>query len=592
MAMIGSFYAPGEWVQPNQRNIGDSLLDLYKMKREIENDRQAQEAAKMEMELKRMEMSRKVEEEKRQKEYVKQIGNLANQYQKTQALPEKVKVPAAPNLAAMFAGAAPGMMGAAGVMNRAMQGSFPQQFATPRMGAEELQRGAALAALQAGDPEKMSAALKLLSPTQTGRTFEEQSALNAQMHEFRLKEIQARGEETVEKLKLLDEQRRVTKMSDREYQTKRDEILHGYRMAVAKYNAESRQDLAEDKPYRYWKDERTGDIWERGPGGWRPAMVGGTAPAPGTTPAPAPGAVPAPMPPSLPPTGQAEPAPGDKVPSMAGAGAPSMDLPPMDNTKAAFEGGRLAGGPGAAPWTTPTGSEGAAPVAEPAPVNRPGQQFNVGKKLASEKDSRPAINALRQVFVKANPVAKVIDGAAQNMALVNKTYDEITSGEGVKTVAQLQLLWNTIKQLDDSVVRDSERQYFLLGIPVREKIENELSRWQSDPNAVSMMPDEYAKALMEAARRGYAATLDTYEMARRKHNSQFGKDYLAELGGDVENLIQPLPSDYRALLRETPQASTDQKIIGTVVGKDGKKYNVFQTPNGPMRSATPIEGGQ
>ncbi len=488
MAMIGSFYAPEEWVQPNQRNIGDSLLDLYKMKRQIEADRQAQEAAKMEMELKRMEMNRKVEEEKRQKEYVKQIGNLANQYQKTQALPEKVKAPAATNLAALFAGAAPGMMGAAGVMNRAMQGSFPQQFATPRMGAEELQRGAALAALQAGDPEKMSAALKLLSPTQTGRTFEEQSALNAQMHEFRLKEIQARGVEAAKKLKLLEDLYNRKEISQREYEMKKAQIEQDWKMDIERFRADTRQDLAVNRPVARWTDQQ-GNVWyQTNDGAVHPAMIAGVAPAPG--------AAPAPMPPSLPLVGQAEPAPGNKVPSMAGAGAPSMDLPPMDATKAAFEDGRLAGWPGAPPWTVPTGPEGAAPasttapVAEPAPVNRPGQQFNVGKTVPKGLTPKQWID----VNLAAKKATKIFTEVQPQFRTLAIQLNDIAAGRRQATGNEMAQVLRA-KLLDPSTgVKEGEvnRWEGLTGF--RNQIENFASQFDGDRN---LLTPQRAQAILQ-----------------------------------------------------------------------------------------------
>jgi hypothetical protein len=68
MPMIGSFYAPSEWAQPNQRNIGDSLLDLYKMKRQIEQDRMAAEESRMALETKKLAMQESLERAKQERE--------------------------------------------------------------------------------------------------------------------------------------------------------------------------------------------------------------------------------------------------------------------------------------------------------------------------------------------------------------------------------------------------------------------------------------------------------------------------------------------------------------------------------------------
>ena len=127
MPMIGSFYAPSEWAQPNQRNIGDSLLDLYKMKRQIENDRMAAEESRMALETKKLAMQGALERAKQEREGQKAFAELmkGQQVQKPAITPGSV-------IGGLTKGA--GMLGdlyqnagqLPSVLTRAMQGSFPQ----------------------------------------------------------------------------------------------------------------------------------------------------------------------------------------------------------------------------------------------------------------------------------------------------------------------------------------------------------------------------------------------------------------------------------------------------------------------------------
>ena len=117
MPMIGSFYAPGEWVQPNQRNIGDSLLDLYKMKRQIEQDRMAAEESRMALETKKLAMQDALERTKQEREGQKAFAELmkGQQVQKPVVTPGSV-------IGGLTKGA--GMLG--NMYLDAMRGSFPQ----------------------------------------------------------------------------------------------------------------------------------------------------------------------------------------------------------------------------------------------------------------------------------------------------------------------------------------------------------------------------------------------------------------------------------------------------------------------------------
>lgn len=69
-------YQFGQWAQPNQRNIGDSLLDLYRMKREIEKDKMDREEARMNLDLKKIAMQESLERAKQEREGQKKLADL------------------------------------------------------------------------------------------------------------------------------------------------------------------------------------------------------------------------------------------------------------------------------------------------------------------------------------------------------------------------------------------------------------------------------------------------------------------------------------------------------------------------------------
>lgn len=134
MPMIGSFYAPGEWAQPNQRNIGDSLLDLYKMKRQIEQDRMAAEESRMALETKKLAMQGALERAKQEREGQKRLADLfENRPQVSPRSAEMYKqgMGTATDMANAAMRAAGNLMGA-GVPNAIpnIQPSFPVQQMT------------------------------------------------------------------------------------------------------------------------------------------------------------------------------------------------------------------------------------------------------------------------------------------------------------------------------------------------------------------------------------------------------------------------------------------------------------------------------
>ena len=200
MPMIGSFYAPGEWVQPNQRNIGDSLLDLYKMKREIENDRMQREKAQMELENERLDRATVLENAKKEREGQKIIQKALADKEVTKqgyTVPSVISglTKGAKSLADFYGSLGTGMQFPAvpqisSALTRALGGKLPS-IPTPSMQGPTT----ATQPVNFRDPAVQSALIRAatIAPSlrpvlddliraYAGRTTEDQAQLNAQMH--------------------------------------------------------------------------------------------------------------------------------------------------------------------------------------------------------------------------------------------------------------------------------------------------------------------------------------------------------------------------------------------------------------------------
>ena len=556
MPMIGSFYAPGEWAQPNQRNIGDSLMDLYRMRQQIEADRMSREAARMDLENRKIEQQTVLENAKKEREAQKIVQKALEGTPATEArttIPSVISglTKGAQSIAGMFS--TPGIFPTSLPQMPSFQSpatpAQPVNFQDPQVQAA-LMRAATIAPSMRPVLDDI---IRTTMARQSGRTAAEQADLFARQHEYRMAELRAKSEDTVERLKLLDEQRRITRMGDREYQTKRDAILQGYRLAVAQFNAETRPMQTD--------------------AGWN--VVDYNAPG---------GPVAQPIRQGTMPSGTGQP---PAVSPTAGAG---MDLPAGSIQTPSAPDVAPSGDYGIGPsgMTDGTSTKPAPTAPEEPPLKQARPPERTGGKSTEEK-----IAGIQKDFRSSFPDAKLMPKKLAAMDKINRTYADIEANPK-DAVAQLQMLWSVIKEQDDSVVKESETKFFLLGRGAEEEFNKTIEWLRANPGEAAVMGPKYARQLMNSVRRSYVANLGAYDSERRRYLSQNSK-LLSSYG--VENpdeVLPPLPSEYQAAYEGTilGAAKTPGTPAGTVTGKDGKKYQVYQTPQGLVRSKTPIEGGQ
>lgn len=580
-----TFYTPGPWVQPNMRNIGDSLLDLYKMKLAREEATRQSEESKMNMELKRLDMQRKLEEEKRQKEFTKQAGNFVNQYQKSQNLPPagtaQKTVP--PSLGAMVAaGGMPGPL--AGVMSNAMQGSFPAPQ-TP----ETLQRNLAMASIQSGDPEKIAAALKLLNPAQSGRTAEEQMAIDNNRNKLKQVVMAQALEDRKAAMDYAQTLRDGTIQGEQKFKMYMAQVNQGFQERMVKLQIASRPDAA---PF-----EMEGLLYSRpAGGGYAPVMVPDVPAAAGAVLPSAP-----PPPPMV--------APGAGASMMA---IPDVQSPGMQNAANVPLPADYGTGPSGATLYSDQTATGTAPLGpESLPTGEPLPQTPTGMHQAR---ATPKVASARQTGILTQkdvlktkqgwtngPVMKGMNQALGDYKKINRLINQINSdAQSGKPIAvnQLGLLWTTIKSLDNSVVRPSEAELFTAADTYAQRLQNAITQFGADSEDVRKLSLAVTNDLARMSRMAYQSTWDAFGTARDEYLTNYAPMFIQSgLIKSPDELVAPLGEGYTPTEEGAPSPATPTQSAlpaGAVLQRDktGKTVGYRVGDQKFYMDGTPVSGGK
>lgn len=562
MAMIGSFYAPGEWVQPNQRNIGDSLLDLYKMKRQIEADRQAQEIAQMDLENKRLERATKLENAKMEREGQKKLadlltpkpvvtGNLTDKYRKGMGTAADV-ANAAMKAAGAFTGTAlpsvqasfPAQGLSQATVNRAQQDA-EVDFENPELIGKLMQIAASTPSMRPVLDEIVKASITKKAQ-KNGRTFEEELALIEAKKGGQLAvqdAITARVTQIVERKAEIAQALQEGKFTQEGALMARKYLLD---LDAELTTIRERARVTPPSPYETAKGTAyQAPIYDTGGRvvGWQMVPY-----AEGTQPQ---------VPPQVqPPTGggQTAPAPGNKVPTMAGPNAPSMPEIPMPTAgmQGAIDSGLMAAAPGTTPGATGTADLGTPPdtATGTPPVQYPVQpRVKPGTVGAYTPEQRAAININKvQNEFRSKKFVKGMDTALFNMNKLNQRYRQYMDRGGIKSIAELTTLFEFIKGLDDSVVRESEISLFKSGQDFINRWKNILSGYTGSTEDVRILGEKFMREIVNESRMGFQARLNTYETLRKQEIQDKAAFYSA-FGRKAEDYYKPLPVAYAIAAR-------------------------------------------
>lgn len=556
MPMIGSFYAPGEWVQPNQRNIGDSLLDLYKMKRQIEADRMVREEARMELENKRLERATKLENAKMEREGQKKLadlltpkpvvtGNLTDKYRKGMGTAADV-ANAAMKAAGAFTGAAlpsaqasfPAQGLSQATASRAQQDA-EVDFENPELIGKLMQIAASTPSMRPVLDEIVKASITKKAQ-KNNRTFEEELAL---IEAKKGSNLAVQDAITARATQLMERKAEITKALQEGRFTQEGALMaQKYMLALDAELATIRERARVTPPtpgtyaqgvgYRTPRYDQNGQVvgWDIAPFG----ISGQPAPAPQTP------AQQAPFSPGQVASGQAGIAPSDKVAKMAGPEAPGMMNIPGTGADANLDVGAATG---AAPLATATPDLAAEekwpvqPAAKPAGASKYTPEQTAAMALTKEQN-----NFRGRKFVRS------MDTALFQMNKLNARYKEYLQKGGVKSIQELTTLFEYIKGLDDSVVRESEISLFKRGQDWLTDWGNTISRFRGSPEQVRIMGDQFMREIVRESRMGFQERINTYETLRKDEMAAKAPIFKS-FNQNPEDYYKPLSPLYLAAAR-------------------------------------------
>lgn len=553
-------YQFGQWAQPNTRNIGDSLLDLYRMKREIENDKMAREEARMNLDLKKIAMQESLERAKQEREGQKKLADLFAP--KAQVSPEsagayKKGMGTAADMANAAMRIAGGMFGA-GTPNTlpAIQPSFPvkqmmqgvtERAMTPETAnLQDPQIQAQLLQIFANMPSKAGAVDDLIRatmrPESTALTPEQRMAELKYKADTKKALEDARAQVTREIVKMKQEGKSTL---DKEHQERALTMA----LTVLNRGGEIKEALAYIQAYL--KPPVTSGMLDGQP--VQTVVIGNRAypivQGQGT-----PYQMPSSQTPSISPFTPTE----GPVPEPAGAGAPpaapatgpnaaSMSaLPPnmeadmaaaraANDSQALYQETPGEGAPASGSVQTPpaTGTEvPKAGVLQPMP--------KAAKGALTEKD----LQSIRMYWDR--DTGKAMQTALKDYRRVEETIKTIeykaSRGEPV-ALDQMAAFWDAIRAIDNSVVRPGELQLFSQAQSIHDTFKNSLSRIGNDPAQVRLLTMQMSRDLAAMGRRAYRATYDAYEARKEGFVRQFAPPYVQSGLIDSEN-------DFLAALNE------------------------------------------
>jgi len=530
-------YQFGQWAQPNTRNIGDSLLDLYRMKREIEKDKMDREEARMNMDLQKLSMQQTLENAKKEREGQKAFAELM----KGQTVEKPVITPGS-----VISGLTRGAGALGSMFENVTRGSFPQ---TPPQMPSLSTTQRTLKPVDFKDPVIQAKLVQILASMPSKAGVLDDALRAAMAPESRT----LTPEQRMEELKFKAETKKAL-------ETRQAQLLQ--QLTTQKLDARAKESLLHDLRaftsasalLDQGADRKTALEWLHATlnapikeGLMNGQAIVGTVTINPTTMQPV--INPIKLGGGLPANSVVEPAGGTPFTPVTdfGATGPGMQIPEdvlaqrdaaraaANDSQALYQETPGEGAPASGSVQTPpaTGTEvPKAGVLQPMP--------KAAKGALTEKD----LQNIRMYWDR--DTGKAMQTALRDYRRVEETIKTIeykaSRGEPV-ALDQMAAFWDAIRAIDNSVVRPGELQLFYQAQSIYDTFKNRLSRIENDPAQVRLLTMQMSRDLAAMGRRAYRATYDAYEARKEGFVRQFAPPYVQSGLIDSEN-------DFLAALNE------------------------------------------